>query len=72
MKNLSPPGTQFGSNSLAACAETLPLRFEAARQNIVRYGGRLADRLDEPMLTHVVLDKQDKSRRLELLKRTEK
>jgi DNA ligase 4 len=38
---------------------------------IVDNGGRVAD-LDEPKLTHVVLDKRDDSRRRELISRTSK
>jgi DNA ligase 4 len=36
---------------------------------IKAYGGRITD-LDEAKLTHVVVDKRDASRRLELMKRT--
>jgi DNA ligase-4 len=38
---------------------------------IEKNGGRLAD-LDDPKLTHVVVDKRDDSRRVELMKRTSK
>ena len=34
-------------------------------------GGKIVG-LDEPKLTHVVIDKRDESRRLELIKRTSK
>lgn len=37
----------------------------------MKHGGRIVD-LDEPKLTHVVVDKRDDSRRLELIKRTSK
>ncbi|KZT65040.1 DNA ligase 4 [Daedalea quercina L-15889] len=45
--------------------------FEEVAVAIKNNGGRIAD-LDEPKLTHVVIDKRDTSRRLELLKRTSK
>jgi DNA ligase 4 len=32
-------------------------------------GGKVVD-LDEPKLTHIIIDKRDDSRRLELMKRT--
>jgi len=38
---------------------------------ITSNGGRVAG-LDEPRLTHIVVDKRDASRRLELMKRTSK
>lgn len=38
---------------------------------IIENGGKIVD-LDEPKLTHIVLDKRDDSRRLELMKRTAK
>ncbi|KAJ7634099.1 DNA ligase IV [Mycena polygramma] len=38
---------------------------------IVENGGKVVD-LDEPKLTHVVIDKRDDSRRVELMKRTSK
>ena len=38
---------------------------------IASNGGRVAG-LDEPKLTHIVVDKRDTSRRLELMKRTSK
>ncbi|KDR80522.1 hypothetical protein GALMADRAFT_240825 [Galerina marginata CBS 339.88] len=38
---------------------------------ILENGGKIVD-LDDPKLTHVVLDKRDESRRLELMKRTSK
>jgi DNA ligase-4 len=34
-------------------------------------GGKVVD-LDEPKLTHIIIDKRDDSRRLELMKRTAK
>lgn len=45
--------------------------FEEAEKLIISNGGRVVD-LDEPKLTHVVIDKRDDSRRLELMRRTAK
>ncbi|RDB23717.1 DNA ligase 4 [Hypsizygus marmoreus] len=38
---------------------------------ISEHGGKIVD-LDEPKLTHIIIDKRDDSRRLELMKRTSK
>ncbi|KII87420.1 hypothetical protein PLICRDRAFT_55380 [Plicaturopsis crispa FD-325 SS-3] len=43
--------------------------FDALNKVIVENGGRVVD-LDEPKLTHTIIDKRDSSRRLELTKRT--
>lgn len=45
--------------------------FDFITKLISDNGGRVVD-LDEPKLTHVVLDKRDDSRRRELLTRTSK
>ena len=45
--------------------------FDSIAKLISDNGGRVVD-LDEPKLTHVVLDKRDNSRRRELLTRTSK
>ncbi|KAF8920563.1 DNA ligase 4 [Mucidula mucida] len=45
--------------------------FEELEKTIVANGGRIAD-LDEPKMTHVVLDKRDDSRRLQLINQTSK
>lgn len=45
--------------------------FAEVEKLITENGGRLGD-LNEPKLTHVVLDRRDESRRLELIKRTSK
>lgn len=45
--------------------------FEELSKLIVDNGGKIVG-LDEPKLTHVVVDKRDESRRLELIKRTSK
>ncbi|KAI0704277.1 ATP dependent DNA ligase domain-containing protein [Cytidiella melzeri] len=43
--------------------------FEDVARTIIRNGGKVVE-LDDPKLTHVVLDKRDTTRRLELSKRT--
>lgn len=43
--------------------------FEKLTTLITEHGGRVVD-LDEPKLTHVVVDKRDVSRRLELMRKT--
>lgn len=48
------------------------ISFEELSRKIVANGGRVTDALEEPKLTHVVLDKRDTSRRAELVKRTSK
>lgn len=45
--------------------------FEELEKLITSNGGRVID-LDEPKLTHIVIDKRDDSRRLELMRRTAK
>lgn len=45
--------------------------FKGIEESIVSEGGKIVD-LDEPKLTHIVLDKRDVSRRKELMKRTSK
>ncbi|KAJ2918672.1 hypothetical protein MD484_g1743, partial [Candolleomyces efflorescens] len=45
--------------------------FSQVAKLITENGGKIVD-LDEPKLTHVVIDKRDGSRRLELMKRTSK
>jgi len=47
------------------------MSFERITKSIEDNGGRIAE-LDDPKLTHVVLDKRDDSRRRELMKRTSK
>ena len=43
--------------------------FARLAQVITDNGGKICD-LDDPKLTHVLVDKRDESRRLELIKRT--
>jgi DNA ligase 4 len=47
------------------------MSFERITKSIEDNGGQIAE-LDDPKLTHVVLDKRDDSRRRELMKRTSK
>ncbi len=49
----------------------LPLSFAQLSKLITDNGGKVVE-LAEPKLTHVVVDKRDMSRRLELMKRTKK
>ncbi|KAJ3982001.1 DNA ligase 4 [Lentinula detonsa] len=43
--------------------------LDKLKEVIIGHGGRIVD-LDEPKLTHIVIDKRDTSRRVELMKRT--
>ena len=45
--------------------------FQGLSKTIEENGGRIVD-VDEPKLTHVVIDKRDDSRRLDLMKLTSK
>ena len=45
--------------------------FAEVERLIIRNGGRIVG-LEEPKLTHLVIDKRDDSHRLELMKRTAK
>jgi DNA ligase-4 len=47
------------------------ISFEGLSKTIEGNGGRIVD-VDEPKLTHVVIDKRDDSRRLDLIKLTSK
>ncbi|EPQ56491.1 DNA ligase 4 [Gloeophyllum trabeum ATCC 11539] len=44
-------------------------KFEEVKKLILDNGGKIVD-LDDPKLTHIVIDKRDDSRRVELMKRT--
>ena len=50
----------------------LTCRFAEIEELIVSNGGRVTADLDDPKLTHVILDKRDTSRRKELIARTSK
>ena len=45
--------------------------FQGLSKIIEENGGRIVD-VDEPKLTHIVIDKRDDSRRLDLIKLTSK
>lgn len=61
----------FPSQSTSADINFLPFSFTQLSKLITDNGGRVVD-LAEPKLTHIVVDKRDVSRRLELMKRTSK
>ncbi|KAI3619578.1 dna ligase iv [Moniliophthora roreri] len=62
---------QHGMSIKTRSPEEINQSFNNLRMLIIENGGRVVD-LDEPKLTHVVLDKRDTGRRTELLKRTSK
>jgi len=45
--------------------------FDETKKLIADNGGRVVG-LEEPKLTHIIIDRRDDSRRLELMKRTSK
>ncbi|KAF9563995.1 ATP-dependent DNA ligase [Agrocybe pediades] len=51
--------------------EEVKKNFTEVAKMITEHGGKIVD-LDDPKMTHVVLDKRDDSRRVELIKRTSK
>ncbi|THG99158.1 hypothetical protein EW026_g3144 [Hermanssonia centrifuga] len=68
----SPENAQKNGMSVKSGQESdVNERFAALSRLITKNGGKLVD-LDEPKLTHILLDKRDTSRRLELMKRTSK
>ncbi|CAE6437401.1 unnamed protein product [Rhizoctonia solani] len=48
------------------------LSMDRARKDILVHGGAVASGLSDPRLTHIVLHELDKSRRIELIRRTSK
>jgi DNA ligase-4 len=46
--------------------------MDRARKDILVHGGAIASGLSDPRLTHIVLHELDKSRRVELIRRTAK
>ncbi|KAI0700108.1 DNA ligase 4 [Cerioporus squamosus] len=62
---------QHGMSVKAKNEAAVENRFAEIEKLIKNNGGRVVD-LDEPKLTHVVVDKRDISRRQELIKRTSK
>lgn len=45
--------------------------FDETREKILANGGRITNNLNDPKLTHVVLDDRDRSRRIPLMRATE-
>jgi DNA ligase 4 len=45
--------------------------LQEVRNEVIRHGGVIVD-LDDPKLTHVLYDKRDESRRVQLLRKTSK
>ncbi|THH05269.1 hypothetical protein EW145_g4922 [Phellinidium pouzarii] len=62
---------RHGMEVIAKHKDQIAISFNDVEDVIVTNGGRVVD-LDEPKLTHVVLDKRDISRRKDLMKRTAK
>ena len=70
MRPLSQGSTTH--NSLVEIRSDLMLdSFEELSSQIVGNGGKIVD-LDDPKLTHVVVDRLDATRRLKLIERTSK
>ncbi|KAJ7355365.1 DNA ligase IV [Mycena albidolilacea] len=68
----SPKNARKNGMAVKAKQEaTVDQSFAELAQIIVENGGKVAG-LDEPKLTHIVIDKRDASRRIELMKRTSK
>lgn len=67
VKNARKNGMPVKEKQEKAINET----FSEISKLIVANGGKIVD-LDEPMLTHIVLDKRDDNRRVELMRRTAK
>ncbi|KAK6992215.1 DNA ligase [Favolaschia claudopus] len=68
----SPKNARKNGMSVKAKQETaVEQSFTELSDLIVKHGGKVVA-LDEPKLTHVVIDKRDDSRRVELMKRTSK
>jgi len=57
--------------SCFSCSSNYATSFVKLSTAILENGGKVVD-LDEPKLTHIIIDKGDDSRRLELMKRTAK
>jgi DNA ligase-4 len=45
--------------------------FDETREKILANGGRITNELNDPKLTHIVLDDRDRSRRIPLMRETE-
>ncbi|OBZ73865.1 DNA ligase 4 [Grifola frondosa] len=62
---------RHGMTVKSKIVDVLNKRFDDLAKLITDNGGRVVD-LDEPKLTHIVIDKRDTGRRLELIERTSK
>ena len=51
---------------------TISEALSKTRDAIIAHGGKVTDNYTEPKLTHVVIHEKDKSRRVELMRRTSK
>ncbi|KAF8518045.1 DNA ligase 4 [Hysterangium stoloniferum] len=52
-------------------ASEIYANFQQVRKDLVKYGGIIVD-LDDPLLTHILYDRRDDSRRIQLMRRTSK
>ncbi|KAG8996742.1 DNA ligase (ATP), partial [Tulasnella sp. 427] len=55
-----------------AVQKTITSELSNLRDLIIKEGGRVTDNIDEPKLTHIIVHEKDKSRRVELMRRTSK
>lgn len=62
-------GRRNGMPVKTQCEEDISITFDQVSRSIRENGGKIVA-LDDPKLTHVVLDKRDDSRRLTLIQRT--
>jgi BRCA1 C Terminus (BRCT) domain len=60
-----------GNRNLQLAKLSYATRFTELSTTIRDNGGKVVD-FNEPKLTHIIIDKRDDSRRLELMKRTAK
>lgn len=70
MRPLSQGSTTHNS-LVEICSDLMFDSFEELSSQIVGNGGKIVD-LDDPKLTHVVVDRLDATRRLKLIERTSK
>lgn len=52
-------------------ASEIHVNFQQVRKDLVKYGGTVVD-LEDPQLTHILYDRRDDSRRIQLMRRTSK
>ncbi|CAE6418894.1 unnamed protein product, partial [Rhizoctonia solani] len=71
---LDSPENARNENFLVSTSHENKIRLsmERARKDILVHGGAIATGLSDPRLTHLVLHELDKSRRIELIRRTSK